>query len=302
MKKIVLAGGTGHLGTLLKKVFLDLGWEVVILSRQRNKKEDKITYVFWDGEHLGTWTNVLEGADTVINLSGKSIQCRFTSKNKAILEDSRLLPTKVLGRAIARCSKPPRLWINFSGISIFTGLNELQDETSIAVGTGYLARLTRRWESAFSTFDLSDTTKVILRVSPVLSKQQGMFAELLPLAKWGLGGKVANGRQYISWIHQHDFVSLVRWIIEQTHPRRIYHACSPYPVTNATFMNVLRNRVGISFGLPLPRILAHIGSFVRGVDPSILLQSVPGTTKSTLEDGFTFEFEKINGALANLVK
>src|SRR5690606_8264784 len=302
MRKIVLAGGTGHLGTLLKDAFLDLGWEVVILSRQRNKKEEGVTYVFWDGEHLGTWAKGLEDADTVINWRGKGIQCRFTSKNKALLEYSRILPTDALGNAIAKCHKPPRLWINFSGISIFTGLNDLQDETSIAVGTGYLAQLTRRWEAAFSAFDLPDTLKVILRVSPVLSKQQGMFAEVLPLAKWGLGGQVADGRQYVSWIHQQDCVSLVQWIIQQDQPGWIYHACSPYPVTNATFMRVLRDHVGISFGLPLPRILAHIGSFVKGVDPSVLIQSVPGTTKSTLEDGFTFKFEKIDSTLANLVK
>src|SRR5690606_6328362 len=138
--------------------------------------------------------------------------------------------------------------------------------------------------------------------SPVLSKQPGMFAGLRPLANWGRGGEVADGRQYASWIHEQDFVSLVQGVIEQDQPRRIYHACRPYPVTNATFMRVLRDHVGISFGLPLPRILAHIGSFVKGVDPSVLIQSVPGTTKSTLEDGFTFKFEKIDSTLANLVK
>lgn len=301
MRKIVLAGGSGHLGTQLKNAFLDLGWEVVILSRQRNKKEDKVTYVFWDGEHLGTWIDVLEGADTVINLSGKSIQCRFTSKNKALLENSRILPTNALGRGIANCNKPPRLWINFSGISIFSGLNELQDETSIAVGTDYLAQLTRRWEAAFSAFDLSDTLKVILRVSPVLSKQYGMSAELRPLAKWGLGGKVANGRQYVSWIHQQDFVALVQWIIEQTQPRRVYHACSPQPVTNAAFMEVLRKSAGVSLGLPLPRMIARIGSFIKGIDSSLLLQSVPATTRYTVENGFVFNFGNIKDALTDLV-
>lgn len=302
MRKIVLAGGSGHLGTLLKRAFLDSGWEVVILSRQRNRKEEGVTYVFWDGEHVGSWGNVLNGADTVINLSGKSIQCRFTPKNRALLEDSRLLPTNALGRAIATCNKPPRLWMNFSGISIFSGLNEWQDETSMAIGNDYLAQLTRRWEAAFSAFDLPDTLKVILRVSPVLSKQQGMLAELLPLAKWGLGGKVSDGRQCVSWIHERDFVRLVQWIIERTQPRRVYHACSPNPVSNVAFMKVLRESVGVSFGLPLPLIMARIGSFLKGVDSSILLHSVPGTTKYTVEDGFDFDFGEIECALTDLVK
>ncbi|WP_312790038.1 NAD-dependent epimerase/dehydratase family protein [Sphingobacterium sp.] len=301
MRKIILAGGTGHLGTALKKKFLQLGWDIVILSRQQPKKEDGVTYVFWDGEHLDAWVNVLESADTVINLSGESIRCRFTSKNRVILENSRLLPTSALGRAIVTCGKRPRLWINFSGISIFSGLKELQDESSIAIGEGYLAQLTRRWEATFSAFDLPDTLKVILRVSPVLSKQHGILAELLPLAKWGLGGKVSNGCQCVSWIHERDLVRLVWWIIEQTQPRRIYHACSPYPVTNATFMKALRDSLGASFGLPIPRVLAHIGSFLKGVDSSILLQPVPGTTKFTLEDGFDFKFGKIKCALSDLI-
>lgn len=253
-RKIILAGGTGHLGTALKKKFLELGWDLLILSRQQTKKEDGVRYLFWDGKNLGPWVNALERADTVINLSGQSIRCRFTLKNRLILEDSRLSPTNALGRAIATCNKPPRLWINFSGISIFSGLNELQDETSVATGMGYLAQLTKNWEAAFSVFHLPDTLKVILRVSPVLSKQHGMLAELLPLAKWGLGGKVSNGFQCVSWIHERDLVRLVWWIIEQTQPRRIYHACSPYPVTNATFMKALRDSVGASFGLPIPRV------------------------------------------------
>src|SRR5690606_17948231 len=121
------------------------------------------------------------------------------------------------------------------------------------------------------------------------------------IAKWGLGGKVADGSQYVSWIHQQDFVALVQWIIEQTRPRRVYHACSRHPVMNATFMKALRESVGVSFGLPLPRIMAHIGSFVKGVDSSILLQSVPATTKYTIEDGFVFKLGNIKEALADLV-
>lgn len=274
----------------------------MILSRQQHKKEAGVSYLFWDGENLGPWVNALERADTVINLSGQSIRCRFTQKNRVILEDSRLLPTNALGRAIATCDKPPRLWINFSGISIFSGLNELQDETSIATGNGYLAQLTKNWEAAFSVFDLPDTLKVILRVSPVLSKQHGMLAELLPLAKWGLGGKVSNGCQCLSWIHERDLVRSVCWIIEQTQPRRIYHACSPCPVNNAAFMKTLRDSIGASFGLPIPRVLAHIGSFLKAVDSGILLQPIPGTTKFILEDGFDFEFGKIECALNDLLR
>ena len=302
MKKIVLAGGTGHLGTLLKKALLKAGWDVVILSRQKNNQEDGATYVVWDGQHVGEWQRVLEEADALINLSGKSIQCRFTSENRAILERSRIVPTMVLGEAISKCEKAPRLWINFSGISIFSGLKAEQDEASIAVGTGYLAQLARKWEAAFAECDLSKTTKVILRLSPVLAKDKGMFAELLPIARYGMGGTVADGKQYISWIHQQDFVALVLWILVQPEPRRVYHACSPYPVTNERFMRVLRESLGISFGLPLPRLMAKIGSFVKNVDSSMLLDSVRGTTSYTIGDGFLFQFDNIRDACADLVQ
>lgn len=302
MKKIVLAGGSGHLGTLLKHAYVKAGWEVVILSRQREKKEVQVSYVVWDGEHLGTWVHALEDADAVINLSGKSVQCRFTSKNRALLEDSRILPTRALANAISACNKPPRLWINFSGISIFSGLDGCQDEASTTVGTGYLAQLTQRWESAFTAVDLPDTQQVVLRVSPVLSPQWGMLSELLPLTKRGLGGQVADGGQYVSWIHQEDFVRMVQWIVERAHPSQIYHACSPYPVTNAAFMKALRKTVGVSFGLPLPRLLAHVGAFVKGVDPGMLLDSVPATTTFTRNERFNFGFSHIEEALADLLK
>lgn len=303
MKKVVLAGGTGNLGALLSAAFVDRGWEVIILTRQSGtQRVGKVSYIYWDGENVGDWCHALEGVETIINLSGKSIQCRFTEANKKVLYDSRILPTRVLGLAIARLHVKPKLWINFSGVSIFNALEDLQDEQSDKVGTGFLATLSRDWEEAFFDNEIPTVDKVALRISPVLLKESGFYAELLPLVKMGLGGKVADGKQWMNWIHGKDLVSLIFWIIAQPSPSKIYHACSPNPSSNTCFMQTFRKEVGVSMGLPLPRFMAQLGAFVKGVDASLLLDSVPVTTTSTIQEGFVFQFPNAEIALQDLLK
>lgn len=305
MKSIVLAGGSGHLGSLLTTAFLEKGYKVIILTRNSKKlskeKSGAVQYVFWDGQTLGDWITYLEGAEILINLSGKSIQCRFTNANKNLLENSRILPTQILGRAVAKLQNPPRLWINFSGISIFGGLGTLQDEASTEFGTDFLAKLTQKWEAVFFQSATTNTQKVALRVSPVLSKDTGMFSEIYPLVRLGLGGQIGDGKQILAWIHEQDLVGLVFWITQQTKPSSIYHACSPYAIANIHFMQAFRDEVGISFGLPLPSFAAKIGAFFKGIDGNLILQTTPATTSLTLKQGFTFSYSTINEALHQLI-
>lgn len=302
MKKIILAGGTGALGKLLTDAFINSGWHVVILTRRITiPNTSDITWVRWDGANLGDWSTYLEGADAVINLSGKSIQCRFTEDNQKELYDSRILPTKVLGKAIEQLNDKPNLWINFSGVSIFNQLDVLQDENSKEIGKGFLASLTEAWERAFWDANLSDVQQVVLRVSPVLLKDSGFFAELLPLVKMGLGGHVADGKQWINWIHYTDLVNLIFWIIQHEKPAPIYHACSPSPSSNAIFMKTFRSVVGIPIGFPLPTMMAKIGAFAKGVDASLLLDSTPVTTSATVEDGFVFQYPNAEVAIKQLL-
>lgn len=302
--KIVLAGGSGHLGRLLTSTFLVSGVEVVILTRDKSLVGtlNGIQYVYWDAERQGEWVGQLENVDTIINLTGKSIQCRFTTRNRELLSTSRVRPTKLLGRAIQSLKTPPRLWINFSGISIFGGKCGLHSEESMSYGTDFLAILAQEWESAFDQMDVPDTKKVILRISPVLTKGSGMFAELYPLVKKGLGGQVGDGSQMVSWIHEADLIQMVLWIIGLDQPSPIYHACSPHPVRNAEFMKIFREQAKVSFGLGVPTPLAHIGAFFKGIDVSLLLQTVPVTTKTTIEDGFKFKYNYLHSALAQLIK
>lgn len=303
MKKIVLAGGTGYLGQLLKAALVKRGDKVVILTRgEKQSHHPLIQYVQWDARQLGEWVSHLEHADVLINLCGESVARRFTAANKTLLRASRVVPTQILGEAISTLQNPPKHWINLSGISIFEDVEGCHDENSQSVGGGFLAELTKEWEGVFLAIDTLGTKKTILRVSPVLARRSGMFAELYPLVKLGLGGTVGSGQQYISWIHEQDFVRLTLWLIGLSIPRSIYHACSPFPVTNAMFMEKLRRAVGISYGLPLPTPLAKVGSFFKGVDSSMLLGSVAATTRVTVEDGFNFDFPYISDAFSALIQ
>lgn len=303
MKKIILAGGTGHLGKLLTKEFVRQGYAVVILSRSaRPLPDEQVSMVEWDGVTLGKWKEVLDGADAVINLTGKSVQCRFTEANKKELVDSRILPTRLLGEAIKQLTNPPRLWINFSGISIFDGIQTVSDEDSMLYGTGFLADLSKKWEQVFGEAHTPLTHKVCLRVSPVLSPDFGMFKELYALAKVGLAGTVGDGKQCVPWIHEQDLVRLVCWIIQQESPSPLYHACAGAPVSNAVFMKMLRHAVGIAFGLPLPGLFAKIGAYFKGVESAMLLNTTIVTTTKTLKEGFQFSYPTLEEAFAQLTK
>ncbi len=302
MKKIILAGGTGNLGQLLATEFNEHGYQVILLTRNKElKSTDKYLSVYWDGLQLGKWTTYLENADAVINLSGKSIQCRYTEKNKKLLIDSRIEPTYILGKAIQMSKQAPRLWINFSGVSIFENKPPFHTEESLEYADTFLAKLSQIWEKTFWEADTEQTKKVCLRVSPVLSKKFGMLKELYPLAKLGLAGTVGNGQQYISWIHQTDFTRLVWWIIQQQELHHTYHACAPEAFTNKDFMMSLRTQVGVPLGLPLPEFMARVGAWVKGVEPNLLLDSTAVITSQTLKDGFTFQYPRLDFALKNLL-
>lgn len=301
MEKIVLAGGSGNLGQVIAHSFLEKGCQVVILSRTaRHATLPDLSYVQWSGKDLGAWTTELEGADVLINLSGESINTRFTDKNKAVLEHSRIMPTRILGEAVATLVNPPRIWINFSGISLYGGLEGIHTEYDQVYARDFLADLTKKWEAAFQACKLSQTKQVVLRLSPVLQSTAGMFKELYSVTKMGFGGKVGSGKQMISWIHETDLIRIIHWIVKQELPATIYHACSPQPVSNIDFMKAMRRVTGIYIGLPLPMPLAKIGAFVKGVDDSLLLQGNAVISKQLAMEGFAFIYPTIEEALRDL--
>jgi len=301
MKEIVLAGGTGHLGQLLKTAFVKRGNKVIILTRgEKKSRHPLIQYVQWDGKHLGAWTKELEEADALVNLSGERIDKRFTKENKILLTKSRIEPTLVLGEAISQLSHPPNVWINFSGVSIFEGVNSISDEYNRQYGHGFLADLTKKWEEAFYKYDLLHTKRKILRVSPVLTPTEGLFASLYPLAKWGLAGTIGSGKQYMPWVHHEDFVRIVHWLVDGHAKQTIYHACVPHAVNNKQFMRALRRAAGSRVGIPLPALFAKIGAYLKGLDPSLLLGSTPVVSKALVDEGFEFNYTDPGKAFSQL--
>jgi len=217
MKKMIIAGANGFLGKYLSRWFHERGWEVVGLSR--NGGADPVAKdVRWDGRSLGEWTAEFEGAEVLVNLAGKSVNCRYGEKNKAAIFESRLASTKVLGEAIHACVTPPRLWLNSSTATIYRHAEDRpQDEEDGELGTGFSVEVAKAWEKAFRESEVPDgVKKVALRTAIVIANEPGsVFDYLRKIASLGLGGRMGSGRQKMSWIHVDDFCGVIEWMIER---------------------------------------------------------------------------------------
>ncbi len=298
--KIIIAGGTGALGTLLSNAYTEQRWEVVVLGRAGYQVPGNARYVRWNASTLGDWADELEGATAVVNLAGRSVNTRFTAKNKREILDSRVWTTKLIGEAISRCRHPPAVWINAGGISIYPPSATTFTESDRPKGTDFLAQVSQQWEAAFANAITPVTRKVQLRISSVLLSRGGMLGPLVKLAKLGLGGTVGRGDQYVSWIHQDDFVRLVDWLIKNEHVDGLVHASSPNPVTNADFMQALRRKIGVPVGMPNPAWAVSLGAWLIGTEPQLALDGRRVVSRVLEEAGFQFNFPELNVALRNL--
>ena len=303
MQKIVIAGGTGFLGSILVDYFKEKETEIRILSRKNLPDKGNVKYYQWNGKDEGKWCSALEGADVLINLNGKSVDCRYTEKNKKLIYSTRLDSTAALGRAIHSCKEPPELWINSASATIYRhSLDKEMDEERGEIGTGFSVDVCRKWEQVFNSFDIPETRKILIRTGIVLGKEAGAFQPLKMLAKLGLGGKQGQGNQYFSWIHEKDFVNIIRFFIQTRKAAGVYNVCAPVPVENKVLMKKLRKEMGIPIGLPLPAPLLEIGAMLIGTETELILKSRRVVPKSLLEEGYQFKFEKIDRALADLLQ
>ncbi len=299
--KIVLAGGAGCLGRLLRDQFVAAGFEVVILSRRAGPQT-----VVWDGETPGPWVAELEGAEAVVNLAGRSVDCRYHAQNRRLIMDSRLRSTRILGEAIARCEWPPRVWLNASTATIYRHTyGPAWDEAgkigaSAEAKDGFSVEVATAWEREFEQAPAPHTRKVALRAAMVLSREGGVFPVLRRLARLGLGGRMGNGRQFMSWIHGDDFVRAVEWLIRNEALSGMVNLAAPEPVPNAEFMSQLRRAVGMPCGLPATRWMLEVGAFLLRTETELIIKSrrvVPGRL---LAAGFQFRFPTLPSALAEL--
>jgi len=301
MNKLVIVAGTGFLGQVLVDHFKNKFDEIVILTRGNAKTVDRIKYVNWNARTFSGWENELENAAVLINLAGKSVDCRYTEKNKKEILLSRIESTKILNKAVLKCQNPPKHWLNSSTSTIYRfSLDKQMDEIDGEIGNDFSINVALSWEKAFFKTETPITMKTALRTSIVLGKDGGAFIPLKTLAKIGFGGKQGKGNQFISWIHQEDFANAIDFIIEKQ-ITGIINVVSPEPIRNTDFMQKLRKAIGFPFGMPLNTFLLEIGSFLIRTQPELVLKSRNVIPKRLLENGFQFKFGDIDEAFKDLL-
>ncbi len=302
MKKIVIAGGTGYLGTCLIQHFTQLNYQIIVLSRKHHVNTKNVFYVKWDAKSIGSWKEELECAEAIINLTGKSVDCRYTEKNKQLIYDSRLNATNILGKAIQQLQNPPKVWINSASATIYRhSLDKEMDETTGEYGEGFSVDVCKKWEQSFNQFELTPTRKVLLRIAIVMGKNGGAFQPLSRLAKLGLGGKQGSGKQYVSWLHEVDFCKIIDFSINNTAIEGTYNAAAPNPVTNKTMMKQLREAYKMPFGIPTPKFLLKIGAFFIRTEPELVLKSRRVVPKKLLDINFQFQYNELEAAFSDIV-
>ncbi|MBI5802137.1 MAG: TIGR01777 family protein [Verrucomicrobia bacterium] len=303
---MILAGGSGFLGQALAKHFQALGWKVVVLTRspEANRAAREVR---WDAGTLGVWARELEGAAAVVNLTGRSVDCRYNAENRRLIMDSRVNSTRVIGQAIAQCGQPP-VWLNASSATIyrhtvgpawdesgtdFAATPEVQDEFSLEV--------IHAWERALSEAVTPRTRKVALRTTMVLGlARNSVFPVLRRLARLGLGGRMGSGEQFVSWLHATDFLRAVEFLIAHEDMSGPVNLAAPNPVPNHELMRTFRELVRMPVGLPATRWMLEVGAFFLRTETELILKSrrvVPGRLRKA---GFEFRVPELRAALAEL--
>jgi hypothetical protein len=306
---MVLAGGTGFLGSLLRDYFTARGWQVVVLTRQPAKSAGGETQIEWDGRMLGPWTGALEGAEVLINLSGRSVNCRYHAANRNLIISSRLETTRVLREAIAACQHPPAVWLNSSTATIYRHtVGPAWDEdgeigATLEAKDAFSVDVATTWEAALAQAITPRTRKVALRSAMVLGlspNANNVYRVLRKLVRWGLGGRMGHGQQFVSWIHEADFCRAVEFIVEHEELSGPVNLAAPQPLSNEELMRVLRDRLGIPRGLPATRWMLEVGALLLRTETELILKSrrvVPGRL---VDAGFQFQHPSLAAAVTDL--
>lgn len=303
--KLILPGGSGHIGRIVARWFRDRGDEVVVLSRSPAEGE-----VHWDGRTLGDWVKETDGADAVINLAGKSVNCRYHAANREKIYASRLQSTWAVGEAIRQASTPPPVWINASTATIYPDAVTLQgeesrlwsgDERGIPETWLFSFDVAKRWEQALWDAETPCTRKVAARLAMVMSSEPGGALEAYAsLAKQGLGGPQGSGGQFVSWVHEEDCCRALAHLIDSELSGPVNIAAHE-PLPNREFMRIIRQRLGKGFGLPLPEWLVELGSWLRQTESELVLKSRCVHSPKLRADGFEFTFTKWADAARDLL-
>jgi uncharacterized protein (TIGR01777 family) len=309
--KIIIPGGSGYVGTVLARALHADGHDVVVLSRAKQNLPWRS--VEWDGETLGKWVDEFEAADAIINLAGQSVNCRYTPENRRIITASRLQSTQVVGAAIAQAWTPPRVWLQASTATIYAHRYDAPNDEATGIIGGaepnapdtwrFSIDVATSWERALKDSPTPNTRRIAMRTAIVMHPDQGSpFDILLRLVRFGLGGQAGDGRQFVSWIHERDFVRAVLWLIEDEHLRGPVNLAAPNPLPNAEFMQALREAWGHPFGLPAPELILELGACLLGSETELILKSRRVVPTKLLQSGFRFNYPTWPEAARELCK
>ncbi|MEC2076341.1 TIGR01777 family oxidoreductase [Metabacillus fastidiosus] len=294
MKKVVLAGGTGFIGEYFNNKFKELGYEVDIISRQKQ-------HISW-GDKLRI-IEALEDAELLINLAGKSVNCRYNEVNKDEIMNSRIRTTTLLGESIQACNNPPKIWINSSTATIYRHAEDRpMTEEDGEIGSGFSVDVATNWEKTFFSFDLPKTRKIALRIAIVLGKDGGVITPYRNLVKFGLGGIQGTGNQKFSWIHVEDLFQIVLFLKDKEELSGVFNCSSPQPVSNRELMRELRKTLKIPFGLPSPKWVLEIGSLLIKTETELVLKSRWVLPERLEREGYTFTFKTLDKTLQDILK
>jgi uncharacterized protein (TIGR01777 family) len=281
---------------------LSRDYDVVVLTRKASSQAGGVQFAHWDGKTFGDWSGLLSGAAGVINLTGRSINTRFTPEHRREILDSRIDSVRVLGEAIADAARPPKVFIQASGVGFYGDTGDRICDENCPPGKDFPAEVCRQWEGAFDRVEAPGMRKVVLRLGVVLGRDGGFLKVLGKLTRFFAGGHVGNGRQLVSWIHISDLSHIFLAAFERSDLAGTFNATAPNPVTNAKLMRELRRALHRPWSPPVPEFAARIGSWLMGSEASLALTSQGSVPKRLLDKTFQFEFPELRSALTNLVQ
>lgn len=286
--KIVIAGGTGYLGKILTEHFIkNRNNTIYILSRKQYVNTKNVNYLKWNGKTKDYWVQFLEGVDVLINLAGKSVNCRYTINNKEEIYSSRIQSTNLLCKVVQELKFPPKVFIQSSSATIYRhSEDKLMTEKEGEIGADFSMDVCKKWETVFNSFQFPDTRKIITRTSIVMGNKGGAFPIIKKLTKFGFGGKQGSGNQFISFITEEDFVKAIDFLIDKE--TGVYNLCVPNPIQNKKFQARLRTKLNCFIGIPTPKVLLKLGGFLIGAEPELILKSRKVYPEKLLQKGFKF--------------
>jgi uncharacterized protein (TIGR01777 family) len=293
MQKVILAGGTGFIGNFFEEKFKELGYDVKIISRNPS-------HISWDDK--AAIKDTLEGADILINLAGKSVNCRYHEENKKEIIESRIRTTTILGESILACDTPPEIWFNSSTATIYRHAEDRpMTEENGEIGSGFSVEVAKAWEQAFFSFELPKTRQIALRIAIVLGKNGGVMTPYKNLVKLGLGGVQGSGKQKFSWIHVEDLFQIVLFLRDREDLSGVFNCSAPNPISNRELMKALRSQMNAPFGIPTPKWMLEIGSIMIRTETELVLKSRWVIPERLEKEGFSFTFKSIEETLEDIL-